>query len=336
MASRRVMTLAIQRFDRTAALHTGKITIGDVAVMYVPAGTGVAGLMGGVFDAGEMPLAHYAFLRDRGEPFTAVPVFPDRLFIHQYVYTRPDTGIRSPEDLRGRRVLVPQYYMTSSIWHRGILKDNFGIVPGEIEWHTTSTERDHRMVLPQGVKVVLSRGSHWGVERLLDGTADCLMHEGTPIVPEHEQTRMMRVYPDVHSLQREYYRQTGFHTIVHVIVARKEAVEERPELLADLCEAFDQAKESAYQLLENERMTSLPLMRSYLDETVELFGEDPWPYGIERNRAELDQFLAYARDQGLTRQRLAPEDLFDPPVRDFRFLAKLPIYGAEPGSVFRP
>ncbi len=64
-----------------------------------------------------------------------------------------------------------------------------------------------------------------------------------------------------------------------------------------------------------------------------MIGADPWPYGPEHNRVELDQFLAYDHDQGLTRQRLAPEDLFDPPVRDFRFQAKLPIYGAEPASI---
>ena len=100
MASRRVMTLAIQRFDRTAALHTGNITIGDVAVMYVPAGTGVAGLMRGVFDAGEIPLAHYVFLRDIGAPFTAVPVFPDRLFVHSMSILVPTRVLDRPRIYR--------------------------------------------------------------------------------------------------------------------------------------------------------------------------------------------------------------------------------------------
>ncbi len=59
-------------------------------------------------------------------------------------------------------------------------------------------------------------------------------------------------------------------------------------------------------------------MRCHFDGMVEMIGADPWPYGPEHNRVELDQFLAYDHDQGLTRQRLAPEDLFDPPVRDFR------------------
>ena len=319
-----MITLAIQRFDRTAALHTGTVSIDDVMVMQVPPGTGVAGVIDGVFDAAEMPLAHYVFLRDIGAPFTAIPVFPDRLFIQQYIYTRPETGIRSPGELRGRRVLVPMYYMTASLWQRGMLKDDHGIMPKEIEWHCTAPERDQRMRLPEGVKVVLSPGPHLGVERLLDGTVDCLMTEGTPIVPEEERRNIVRVHQDVHTLQRDYYRKTGFHLIVHVIVVSKKAVQERPGLLEELCVAFDQAKESAYRVLRNERMTSLPLMRAYLDETVAMFGNDPWPYGLERNWAELDRFLAYAHDQGLTQQRLTPESLFEPQVREFPFRAKMP------------
>jgi 4,5-dihydroxyphthalate decarboxylase len=328
------MTLAIQRFDRTAALHTGRVSINDAAVMYVPAPTSVAGLMRGVFDAAEMPLGHYVFLKDIGAPFTAIPVFPDRLFIQQYVYTRADSGIRSPQDLRGRRVMVPQYYMTASIWHRGMLKDNYGIRPEEIQWHVSSPERDDRMRIPDGIPVVLSPCSHWSAEKLLDGTVDCLMHEGAPVIAGGDVKKLVCVYPDVDSMQRDFYRKTGFHIAVHVIAARAEAIKERPELLEELCDGFDQAKECAYRILQNERMTSLPLMRSYLDETLELFGEDPWSYGFEANRKELEQLLAYAHDQGLTRQRLAPEILFDPPARNFRFRAKLP-YNSEPGSVLQ-
>jgi len=322
--STRTITVAIQTFDRTAALHNRTVEIDNVLVLYVLPGTGVAGVLNGTFDVAEMPLAHYAFLRSIGAPFTAVPVFPDRLFLQQYVYTRPDTGIRSLQDLRGRRVLVPMYYMTASFWHRGTLKDDYGILPREIEWHTTSPERDSRMRLPEGVQVVLSRGPHLGLERLLDGTTDCLMTEGTPVVPPAQRHNVVRVHTNVQDLQRDYFRRTGFHPIVHVIVVRQEAVTERPSLIEELCEAFDRAKQSAYYLLQNERTTGLPLMRTYLDETVDLFGDDPWPYGVEaRNRAELDQFLVYAHDQGLTERRLDADDLFEPPARNFEFRATM-------------
>jgi len=317
------LTLAIQRFDRTSVLHTGAVSIQGVQVLHVPPGVGVSGVIQGIFDAAEMPLAHYAFLKDVGDPFTAIPVFPDRLFLQQYVYTRPDAGIQSLGEVRGRRVLVPMYYMTAALWHRAMLKEDYGILPHEVEWYATSAERDPRMCLPEGVKVVLSRGPHLGVERLLDGTVDCLMTEGTPRLPDRERQRVVRVHRDVRELQREYYRKTGFHCIVHLIVIRKEVIAKRPALPEELCAGFDQAKACAYRDLQNERLTGLPLMRSYLDETVELFGEDPWPYGLEKNRKELDQFLAYAHEQGLTKQRLRPDDLFDDPSKTFQFQAKM-------------
>jgi 4,5-dihydroxyphthalate decarboxylase len=329
----RTITIAIQQFDRTAALHTRTVAIDNALVLYVLPGTGVTGLLNGTFDAAEMPLAHYAFLRSIGAPFTAIPVFPDRLFLQQYVYTRPDTGVRSLADLRGRRVLVPMYYMTASFWHRGILKDDYGILPRDVEWHTTSPERDPRMRLPEGVQVVLSRGPHLGLERLLDGTTDCLMTEGTPIVPPDQRQNVVRVHSNVNETQRDYFQRTGFHPIVHVIVIRQDAVGERPAVLEELCDAFDQAKQSAYYLLQNERTTGLPLMRGYLDETVALFGDDPWPYGVgARNRAELDQFLVYAHDQGLTERRLDADDLFDPPARDFPFRATM-VPDQHPGGL---
>lgn len=331
-APRRLLTLAIQKFDRTAALHNGLVTVPDVFITYVPAAVSVSGLMAGVFDAAEMPLARYVFLRDRGEPYVAIPVFPDRLFIQQYVYTRLDTGIRSTADLRGRRVLVPNYYMTASMWHRAMLEEDHGILPPEISWHTTSPEPDPRMTFPDGVNVVLSRGPHLGAERLLDGTVDCLMTEGTP-APEDE--RFVRVHREVGALQREYYRETGVHAIVHVIAVSRRAADERPEILEELCQAFDRAKEIAYRALQNERMTSLPLMRGYLDETVALFGQDPWPYGLERNWRELDLFLGHAHKQGLTGRRLTPEDLFASPSREFAFSAQLPR-AAGPGPTFLP
>jgi 4,5-dihydroxyphthalate decarboxylase len=326
------MTLAIQRFDRTAALHTGKVSIDDVHVMHAPPRTSVEGLVSGLFDAAEMPLARYVFLRDRGEPFTAIPVFPDRIFVQQYEYTRADSGIRSPADLRGRRVLVPGYYITASLWHRGILQDDFGVLPQEIEWYTLSQERDPRMRAPEGIQVRLAPRGRSETELLLDGTVDSLMLEATPPAPEGEEARLVPVYPDVYTHQREYYARTQYHPSVHVIAVRRQAVEERPELLCQLCEAFDRAKAAAYSALQNERLTSLPFMRAYLDEAMRMSGDDPWPYGLEPNWAELDQVLTYAHDQGLTERRLAPADLFDQPARDFAFQARM-RRGAPPWTI---
>ena len=319
------MSLAIQRFDRSAPLIDGTVPLDGITVVHAhPAQTGAPGVLRGEFDAAEVPWARYVFWRDQGEPVTAIPVFPDRLFLQQYVYTRPDTGIGGLRDLRGRKVILPGYFNTCSFWHRAALREEAGISPHEVKWYTTGPERDERMRLPEGVSVTLAAGSNLGIERLLDGTGDCLMTESTPSLSAQDRRRVKRVHADVHTLQREWYRSTGFHPILHVIVVRKEALVRWPGFGAELCRGYDLARGSMYQQLINERLTSLPLMRGALDETMELFGDDPWPYGLERNRPEVDRFLEYASAQGLTRRRLSPEELFDEGSLAYRFRSRMP------------
>ena len=41
-------------------------------------------------------------------------------------------------------------------------------------------------------------------------------------------------------------------------------------------------------------------------------GDDWWPYGVDANRHVLDTFLRYHHEQGLSKKRLQPEELFAP------------------------
>jgi len=332
--SHQFMTMAIQQYDRTRPLIDRAVNVPNVFAMHAPPRTSVEGLLRGAYDIAEMPMARYVFLKEQGEPYTAIPVLPDRLFLQQYVFTRPDTGITSLADLRGRKVLVPQYYLTSSLWHKGWLQEA-GVSPTEVDWYTTSPERDPRISIPEGVKVTLAAGPHLGMERLLDGTVDCIMTEGHPVVPVGQEHRVVRVHADVRGLQRQFFKDHRTLVSVHIIAMKSEAVAQRPELLEQLCEAFDQAKAYAYRDLQNERLTSLPLMREYLDDTMETFGDDPWPYGVDANRQEFEQLLTYAHDQGLTSRRLTIDDLFEKPARDFQFKSRM-VSGSPPWVVPPP
>jgi 4,5-dihydroxyphthalate decarboxylase len=316
-------TLAIQRFDRTEALHDGRVLLDRVMVAQVLPGVGVRGLLNGTFEAAEMPVAHYSFLKDRGEPYTAIPVLPDRLFLQPYVLTRRGSGITSLADLAGRRVAVPMYYMTASLWHRADL-EAAGVAATDVEWVTTAPERDERMEPPPGVRVRLVPGPHLGLERLLDGAADCLMTEALPVVPESHRDDIVPVHQDPARAQREFFSATGCHPALHVIAIRQEFAEAHPDLVLEMCRGFDQAKQAAYHLLQNERITSLPLMRAHLDENERLFGDDPFPYGVSgRNHQELSRFLDQAHRQGLTRRRLAVEELFDSGAAAYPWSARM-------------
>ena len=327
--ARRTMSMAIMKFDRTQALLSRAVDVPDMLVSQAHPRVAVEGFVNGIYDVAEIPVARYFFLKDYEEPVTAIPVFTDRIFVQQYAFTRPDSGIKSPEDLRGRKVMIPGYYLTSSIWHRGLLKDNFGVEPHEIEWVTFYPERDPRMSPPEGVKVTHVPAERMGIRLLLDGTVDALMLETTGPMEADEPDRVVPVYQNVQEVQREWYRQTRFHPGVHIIGVRQSAVDERPELLEELCHAFDEAKALTYKVLQNERQIALPLMRSYLDETRAVFGDDPWPYGYDKIHAEVSQALAYAHDQGLTRRLQDADRLFEKPARDFRFKSRM-AYGSDP------
>ncbi len=318
-----MMTLAMQRFDRSAPLLDRLVRMDNVMAMEVPGTAGWKGIVDGVFDAVEMPIGGYMLRLDQGVPVTAIPVFPDRVFVQQYVYVRSDSDIKSLADLRGRKVCLPQYNMAASFWHRAMLKEDHGIAPEEIEWYTSSPEA-WETTFPKGVQVTMKPSSFIGLSMLLDGTVDCLMAEGTPITTPEQRGQIKRLHQDAPALQRDYYRRVGCHVITHLIVVRKEALEKRPEYGEVLCHAYDEAKALVYRSLQNERQVSLPLMRSYVDETVELFGYDPWPYGLEANRAALEKFLFYAHDQGLTKRQYTAEEIFDQRSLAYEFTARMP------------
>ena len=327
--ARRTMSMAIMKFDRTQALLSRAVDVPDVLVSQAHPRVAVEGFVNGIYDAAEIPVARYFFLKAHGEPVTAIPVFTDRIFVQQYAFTRPDSGIKSPADLRGRKVMIPGYYLTSSIWHRGLLKDNFGVEPHEVEWVTFYPERDPRMSPPEGVKVTHVPAERMGIRLLLDGTVDALMLETTGPMEGDEPDRIVPVYQNVNEVQREWYRQTHFHPGVHIIGVRQSAVDERPEFLEELCHAFDKARALTYKVLQNERQTALPMMRSYLNDSRALFGDDPWPYGYDKIHDEVAQALSYAYDQGLTKSLQTPEQLFEKAARDFRFKSRM-AYGSDP------
>jgi 4,5-dihydroxyphthalate decarboxylase len=54
----------------------------------------------------------------------------------------------------------------------------------------------------------------------------------------------------------------------------------------------------------------LPWLVAHVEEARSLLGEDWWPYGLEPNRHVLDTFLRYHHEQGLSKRRLRPGEIF--------------------------
>jgi 4,5-dihydroxyphthalate decarboxylase len=54
----------------------------------------------------------------------------------------------------------------------------------------------------------------------------------------------------------------------------------------------------------------VPWLVADLEEARREMGEDWWPYGLEPNRKVLETFLRYHHEQGLSKRRFSPDELF--------------------------
>ena len=305
-------------YDRTRAILDGTVgadagfAFEAASVMDITMALLDGGSLDGRFDAGEMSLATFAKAVDEGLPLRAIPVFTNRKFFQQYIYVRPNAGIRSLADLRGRRVGAIMYWMTSSVWHRQLLESEAGVAAGDVSWTTLMPERMESMAAPAGVEIqCLGRSSPQGLLNLvLDGTVDCVLGAVTSPDILAVRDQVARPFADIGAEQRDYFARTQIFPIVHVLVCRAELLQRDPGAADRLAKAFAEAKQAAYDWMQDEARTALPLVRGYLEETAEIFGPDPFQDGLEPNRLVLETFLTAAAAQGLTTRRLAPEDLF--------------------------
>ena len=87
------------------------------------------------FDVSEISLASYVTLKARGDcPFVAIPVMLSKMFRHSCIYVRAGAGIRTPADLKGRRVGATQFASTGVVFIKGMLQHEYGVAPSDMRW----------------------------------------------------------------------------------------------------------------------------------------------------------------------------------------------------------
>ena len=304
--------IAITRYDRTLPLVMAEVEGSDRFEFSVGGTMDITrALLEGSYDAGEMSLSAFVKAREEGFPLRALPIFTNRKFFQQYIYVARNSDIRSLSDLGGRRVGVYMYWMTSSVWHRQCLRAELGIEASDLQWTALMPDRMESMRVPAGVQLeCLGHSRPEGIaDLLLEGRVDCIL--GAAPTPEilNVRDRLERPFENLDDAQRGYYQRTGIFPIVHLVVCREALLEDK-EHTEQLRAVFEAAKQAAYQNLEDETYTALPFVRSYLEDSREVFGPDPYQDGIEPNRHVLDAFLEASHHQGLTEKRLAVDELF--------------------------
>src|SRR6202142_3522310 len=107
---------------------------------------------GNEFDICEMAITTYICARAFGKPMTAVPVFLVRAFHHGAILANAKAGIRTPKDLEGKRVGVNRgYTVTTGVWARGILQNEYGVDLSKIIWVLSGDEHVAEYRAPKNV-----------------------------------------------------------------------------------------------------------------------------------------------------------------------------------------
>jgi 4,5-dihydroxyphthalate decarboxylase len=325
--SRLRLTLACWNYDRTRALADGSVRPEGIDLDYLGLEveeTFFRMLRHREFDIAEMSLSSYTVTLSRDDPpFIALPIFPSRMFRHACIFISTKSGIREPKDLAGRKVGVPEYQMTAPVWIRGILQDEYGVDPSAVHYFTGGVEEPGReeklkLDLPARIRVTPIGATQTLSRMLADGAIDALYTARTPSTFETNPGAVRRLFDDYVTAERDYHRRTRMFPIMHTVVMRRDVYRAHRWMAQSLCKAFAEAKRRARAdlLVTNALSSMLPWQIAQVEEARRELGDDWWPYGLEPNRAVLDTFLRYHHEQGLSKRRLAPEELFAPETHE--------------------
>ena len=262
------------------------------------------------FDVCELSLASYLIIRDRGaRPISAIPVFPHRRFRHSYIFVNSGAGITQPADLNGRRVGIRTWQTTAGLWITGMLEEHYGVDIASIRWFRQDQEDLPLAASSEFEFTQLSREQSAN-DMLLAGELDALIYPEIPSSFKRGDPRIRRLFADSKAEEQRYFKETGLFPLMHTVVVKDELLAQMPWLGNSLLKAFRDAKEQAWQKMEDPRRVSLAWLRELLEEQRVLMGRDPWPYDLPSNRVALETMIRYSHRLGMISRRLEPEELF--------------------------
>lgn len=316
------LSVAMGDYDRTRALYDGRVLIDGVDPIYMllnPEEMFFRAMRSRDFDIAELSFSSYVVKLARGDcPYIAVPVFLSRAFRHTSIYVRKDR-IRKPEDLKGCRVGVPEYQLSAIVWARGILEEDHGVSPRDIQWVRGGIDTPGRpekigLELPSDIRLENAPEGVTISEMLDRGEIDGFIAPRPPGGRALHNPAVGWLFDDPTAVAKAAYQRTGVFPIMHLVGVRRGLVEQHPWLPNAVQKAFGQAKQLALQHLEDTSATkvTLPFVEEQVKAARTLMGHDFWSYGVQRNRATLEMFLRQHHRQGLSPRQLKVEELFHP------------------------
>ena len=266
-------------------------------------------------DASEMSFGKVvSLIADPDPAIIAIPVFVSRVFRHSAIYVRQGSGIARPKDLEGKRVGVPEWAQTATIYVRGMLAHEYGVDLRSIAWtqagvHDAGRIEKVKLHLPPGLRVAPAPDRSLA-DMLAKGDLDAVISARDP--------GGERMFADFPAQELAYFRKTRIFPIMHVVVLRRDVYQRDRWIAMNLMQAFEEAKNLSLARASEIGASAVPVpwVADHTRRWREVAGEDFWPYGIEPNRPTLEAFLQYAFEQGVCSRQVKVEELFAPETRE--------------------
>lgn len=262
----------------------------------------------GEYDASEFSMGTYLVARSQGiDEFHAIPFIARRMFCHRFFFVKTGSTIKTPADLRNRRIGILSYQNSLAIFAKGILSHDYGVHPTDVTWVTVAKER-----------VTTKPPSHVNIERatvgatleqlLLDGEIDVAVQPDLPNAWFREDPLVARLFPNYEADERAYYEQTGVFPIMHPIVIKSEILKEHPWVAQSLYNALEKSRITYTNFMSQPHRLSLVWPR--VEEEKKFFKKPPYSQGFSANRNDVQSMINLANEQGLLARSLSAEELF--------------------------
>ena len=219
------LTLAVGNYDHVRDLTDGQVPVQGAKLIVLnlpPEEVFFRFTMHREWDISEMSMGNYVSMRSQGDTsITALPVFLSRVFRHSMFYVREDSKIARPRQLNGKRVGIPQWTQTATIYSRGYLAHDEGVPLNSVEWVQGGVNQAGRI---EKLKLKLPRGLKYRnvpdrtlTEMLLAGDIDAILSARPPAALG---SGVRRLFADYEREEEAYFRKTGIFPIMHVLAVK--------------------------------------------------------------------------------------------------------------------
>jgi 4,5-dihydroxyphthalate decarboxylase len=317
------LRIAVADYPHTAAVRNGSIPIEGIDAEIITVVPQIAAFRRMVrqveFDVCELAPTTYIIARAYGAPFVALPIFVLRRFHHAGLLVRPDSGIRAPKDLEGRKVGVRAYSVTTGVWTRAVLIDEYGLDCSKVTWVVDDEEHVTQLQLPSNV--IHTPPGRSLAEMMADGELAAGFHGNAGVGRSGSPTDGWKtveahypdLFPNAEELESDWYKRTGIYPMHGTLVVKDSILAEHPWVAKSLYQAFSRAKDEWLERLDAGELKNASDQK--YARLRKIVGHDPLPYGMAANLKTLEALADTAFKQKLTPARMPVETLFVDPEK---------------------